>query len=149
MLEHDEARSYLTRTEKRFGLIQMSMIDSWAATGAGAFTLSENGLYTLEGWRAILDVLTPDGLFTVSRWHSADRTSETGRLISLATAALLDRGVDRPDRHLLLVGRDRVATLVLSLKPFTRRELDTVSKVAQAEGFSLLVTPNGEAGTRC
>jgi hypothetical protein len=47
---------------------QMSMVDTWAATGAGAFSLSENGLYTLEGWRKFLDSLAPNGVFTVSRW---------------------------------------------------------------------------------
>ena len=43
-LVHDEARSYLTRAGQRFDVLQMSLIDTWAATGAGAFTLSENGL---------------------------------------------------------------------------------------------------------
>jgi len=28
------------------------MIDTWAATGVGAYSLSENGLYTVEGWKA-------------------------------------------------------------------------------------------------
>ena len=53
-----------------FDLIEMSMVDTWAATGAGAFSLSENGLYTVEGWKAFLSALTPTGLLTVSRWHS-------------------------------------------------------------------------------
>ncbi len=145
-LVHDEARSFLTRTNHRFGIIQMSMIDSWAATGAGAFTLSENGLYTIEGWTAMLDALEPGGLFTVSRWHSVDRSSETGRLISLATAVLLKRGIGAPEKHLMLVGRNRVATLVLSLQPFSEQDLDKVSSVARDESFDLLVAP-GSMGT--
>ena len=56
----DEARSWFARTNERFDLIQMSLIDTWAATGAGAFSLSENGLYTVEGWKHFLDALTPD-----------------------------------------------------------------------------------------
>jgi len=63
----DEARSWFARTEERFDLIQMSMIDTWAATGVGAYSLSENGLYTLEGWRHFIDALAPTGVFTVSR----------------------------------------------------------------------------------
>ena len=47
----DEGRSWFARSNERFDLIQMSMVDTWAATGAGAFSLSENGLYTVEGWR--------------------------------------------------------------------------------------------------
>ena len=53
-LHVDDARSWFASTEQKFDLVQMSMIDTWAATGAGAFSLSENGLYTLEGWRAFI-----------------------------------------------------------------------------------------------
>ena len=49
--EVDEARSWFARTPRSFDVIQMSLIDTWAATGAGAFTLTENGLYTVEAWR--------------------------------------------------------------------------------------------------
>jgi hypothetical protein len=47
----------------------MSLIDTWASTGAGAYSLSENGLYTVEGWLAFMRRLTPTGIFTVSRWY--------------------------------------------------------------------------------
>src|SRR5262249_47297268 len=66
----DEARSWFARSSGLFDSIQMSLIDTWAATGAGAFSLSENGLYTLQGWRTFFDHLTPSGTFTVSRWYS-------------------------------------------------------------------------------
>lgn len=145
VLEHDEARSYLTRTDQRFDVIQMSMIDSWAATSAGAFTLSENGLYTIEGWQALLGALRPDGILTVSRWYSSDKPSELSRLIALATAVLLERGVSRPDSQMVVVGRGRVATLVLSLRPFTPEELQTISRVSDAEGFTLLVAPDSRS----
>ena len=74
----------------------MSMVDTWAATGAGAFSLSENGLYTVEGWRKFLGSLAPNGVFTVSRWYSPKDVDETGRLLSLAKATLLDMGVPDP-----------------------------------------------------
>jgi hypothetical protein len=43
-LVNDEARSYLARTDDRYDIIQISLIDTWAATGAGAFALTENSL---------------------------------------------------------------------------------------------------------
>ena len=58
-LHVDEARSWFGRTRQNFDLIQMSLVDTWAATGAGAFSLSENGLYTREGWRIVLDWAQP------------------------------------------------------------------------------------------
>src|SRR5262249_10968503 len=84
----DEGRSWFARTQQKFDVIQMSMIDTFASTGAGAFSLSENGLYTVEAWRIFLSALTPTGLFTVSRWHSPSAPIEIGRTTSLAIAAL-------------------------------------------------------------
>jgi hypothetical protein len=72
----DEARSWFARSEETFDVIQMSLIDTWAATGAGAFTLSENGLYTVEAWQIFLRRLNPNGVFTVSRWYSPQIVAE-------------------------------------------------------------------------
>ena len=83
-LHVDDARSWFAATNEKFDLVQMSMIDTWAATGAGAFSLSENGLYTLEGWRAFLKTINNNGFFTVSRWYSPSEVNETGRMIGLA-----------------------------------------------------------------
>jgi len=141
-LVHDEARSFLTRSEARFDVLQMSLIDTWAATGAGAFTLSENGLYTREAWATFLERLKPDGIFSVSRWHASGGESETGRLLALAVAALLDRGVARPAEHLVLVSRFQVATLLVSPTPFGARDLAGVRDTAGRFGFRLLLLPH-------
>ncbi len=87
----DEARSYIARTPGKYSVIQMSLVDTWAATAAGAFTLSENGLYTMEAWRTFYNHLSDDGIFTASRHYIASTTDETGRMVSLAAATLLQR----------------------------------------------------------
>lgn len=138
---HDEARSYLTRANKRYDLIQMSLIDTWAATGAGAFTLSENGLYTVEGWQVFLDHLEPNGLLSVSRWYSLDALSETNRLISLAAMSLLRRGIERPADHIALVSRLSVATLLVSPEPLAPADIDTIGRVAEEYGFTIHHSP--------
>ena len=99
----DEARSWFARARahETFDLIQMSMIDTWAATGAGAFALSENGLYTIEGWRTFVATLSPGGIFTVSRWYAGDNVEETARILSLAVATLHAMGHARPADHIL------------------------------------------------
>ncbi|MCH2106840.1 MAG: hypothetical protein MK291_09385, partial [Planctomycetes bacterium] len=138
---HDEARSYLTRTEKRFDVLQMSLIDTWAATGAGAFTLTENGLYTLDSWEVFLDVLKPRGVFSVSRWYDPADASETSRLLALGTAALLERGVEDPSKNLVLISRGRVATLLTSVDAFDEPDLRTLDRSSKDLGFSVLVSP--------
>ena len=145
-LVHDEGRAYLSRTTEQFDVLQMSLVDTWAATGAGAFTLSENGLYTREAWRIFLDRLTPTGLLSVSRWFSPDRASETSRLMALAVSALLGRGARRPSDHLVLVARHNVATLLVSPTPISTADLDAVEAVSSKRGFTVLLSPRSPAG---
>ena len=140
-LVHDEARSYLSRTSERFDVLQMSLIDTWAATGAGAFTLTENGLYTREAWRIFLNALKPGGIFSVSRWFSPTDVSETNRLMALGVAALIESGAEDPRAQLILVSRGPVATLMLSTQPFTPEDQNAVVRVADQEEFELLATP--------
>ena len=92
-LINDEARSYVARSDERFGIIQASLIDTWAATSAGAYVLTENGLYTKEAWVMFLSHLTPDGILTMSRWHDDAQPAESLRLASLATSSLAESKV--------------------------------------------------------
>ena len=144
-LHVDDARSWFAATKEKFDLVQMSMIDTWAATGAGAFSLSENGLYTLEGWRAFLKTLNPNGIFTVSRWYSPGEVNETGRMIGLATAALLDAGVTDPSSHLYVAHAYNIATLVLSKTPFTAEQLQVLNNTVEDGGFTVLLAPDHPA----
>src|SRR6516162_383676 len=140
----DEARSWFASDGRNrgFDLLQMSMVDTWAATGAGAFSLSENGLYTVEGWRKFLGSLAPTGVFTVSRWCSPKDVDETGRLLSLAKATLLDVGVPDPRHHLVLAAFDNLSTLIVSRAPFSRNDLARLHDITAQMGFSILVSPD-------
>ena len=138
----DDARSWFASTKEKFDLVQMSMIDTWAATGAGAFSLSENGLYTLEGWRAFLATINNKGFFTVSRWYNPGDANETGRMTGLAAAALLDAGIDDIRAHLFVARADHIATLILSKTAFTADELLTLRTSVANLGFEVLLAPD-------
>ena len=146
-IETDEARSWFSRTSRTFDVIQMSLVDTWAATGAGAFTLSENGLYTLEAWRMFLDRLRPGGVFTVSRWYSRGDFSETGRVISLAVATLLSRGATEPRDHIFLASAGNVATLVLSRDPLSAPAVEALRSRTLDLGFEILASPGAPAAS--
>jgi spermidine synthase len=141
-LHVDDARSWFASSPEKFDLVQMSMIDTWAATGAGAFSLSENGLYTLEGWKTFLHSLNDDGIFTVSRWYSPGDVNETGRMIGLATAVLMNSGVKDVRSHLFVANADYIATLVLSKKPFTPQQLSILRTTVGNLGFDVLLAPD-------
>jgi predicted membrane-bound spermidine synthase len=145
--EVDEARSWFARSDRSFDIIQMSLIDTWAATGAGAFTLSENGLYTVEAWRIFLRRLNPEGVFTVSRWHAPGEVNETGRMVSLAVATLQSLGVSDPKRHLFMASSGQVATLVLSRAPLSDQTLAALKNATATYEFAVLLDPQAQAAS--
>ena len=138
----DDGRSWLARSERKFDLIQMSVIDSWAATSAGAFSLSENGLYTVEAWKILLSRLSEKGVLTVSRWYDAENPAEAGRLLSLAVAALMESGAAAPERHVFLAASNRIATIVVSREPFPAGDVTALRAATAAYQFKELVVPS-------
>ncbi len=140
-LVNDEARSFMARDQRRYRVITMSLIDTWAATGAGAYSLSENGLYTVEGWRIFLSRLEPKGIFTVSRWYKPSSPGETARMLGLAMETLWSLGVTDPRKHIVLLQNEKIATLLVSALPFTERDIDRVQKQSVKRGYNMLLTP--------
>src|SRR5919109_839591 len=102
----DDGRSFVRRSREQYDVIQASLVDTWAATAAGAYTLTENSLYTVEAFREYLDHLTDNGVLTITRW-----VFDGLRLVSLAQEACAARGLDARE-HLAIVRFDRVATFI-------------------------------------
>jgi predicted membrane-bound spermidine synthase len=146
-LIHDEARSYITREDQTYDLIQVPMIDTWAATAAGAFVLSENTLYTLEAWRSLLDKVRPEGILSFSRWHVRDSEWEVYRLTSLAVSALKESGISEPRKHLALVScftganNHGIGCLMIAKSPFKETEIDRIERLAAAMRFTIDLSP--------
>ncbi len=149
---NDDARSYLERSGDSFDIIQISVIDTWAATSAGAFALTENSLYTVEGWMLFGERLQPNGILSVSRFYSDDFPGETYRLTSLASTALTRLGITDTRKHIAIVERPAgkswggpygVATLLLAKDPLSERDLDELERRANELKFRILLSPRG------
>ncbi|HEY2773663.1 MAG TPA: hypothetical protein VGK20_06395 [Candidatus Binatia bacterium] len=139
-----DARSELSRSSQHYDLIQMSMIDTWAASMSGALTLSENALYTAEAFRSYFDHLAPDGIFSVSRWYTNDNYAETARVVSLIGDALRNAGVDHPEDHLAVVfnassfHESWVANCMMKRSAFSDADKAVLRQVAAEKGFGIL-----------
>jgi hypothetical protein len=135
----DDGRSFVRRSTTTYDVIQASLVDTWAATAAGAYTLTENSLYTSEAFGEYLDHLTDNGVLTITRW-----VFDGLRLVSLAQEACAARGLD-PARHLAIVRHDRVATFLLKKQPFTPQDVERLTTHASAMGFAVLYAPGVRA----
>jgi len=146
---NDEARSFIARQKPEFDIIQISAIDSGMATGAGAFALTENSLYTVEAWQTFLQRLTPRGILSCSRWYDPKMPAEIYRLGALARTALYAVGITDPRRCIVIMNRKvesngwpTCATALISRSPFSQEDLEALKKLAGDLQFDLLITPD-------
>ena len=142
----DEGRSFIRNSKERYDIIQATMVDTWAATAAGAFSLSENNLYTVEAFKDYVTHLTDDGALTMTRWYF-EPPDQLLRLITLTRAMMSELGITNPSRHIMLVrdarsGYDRTpATYIFKRSEFTDDEVRSLEGVARTNRFELLFTP--------
>ena len=124
----EDGRSYVRRSPERFGVIQATLVDTWASTAAGAFALTENNLYTVDAFREYIRHLEPDGMLSITRWEF-EQPREALRLISLGMEALQEEGTADAAQHFVVVSDGALshagatATMLLKRSPFTRQDL--------------------------
>ena len=144
-LVNAEARSYINHSSERYDLVQISLIDTWAATVAGGLTLTENRLYTVEAWDDFYRALNPGGLLSVSRWYRADNhRGELYRLIAIAASALQRRGVSAGElrHHVVAVNVGNIVTVITRPDAFSDAEWQGVRERLQAQSFKILLGPD-------
>ncbi len=138
----DDGRSFVRRSDERYSSIQATLVDTWAASSAGAFALTENNLYTADAFEDYLDKLQPDGIVSMTRWYGAP-PSEFIRLLGLGREAMTRRGIPESEHaaHFFIAAEARMATMLLKRTPFTAAELDALQARCDAAKLTIYYRP--------
>jgi predicted membrane-bound spermidine synthase len=126
-----EGRNFISRTDRKFDVIFLGFVDSWASVASGGLSLSENYLYTTEAFRAYLDHLKDNGMLVILRWDA-----DIPRLVSNSVALL---GVRDAESRVAVMMEDRKANsdgsdppqmlFMLKKAPFTPEQLREMTSV--------------------
>jgi SAM-dependent methyltransferase len=144
-LVNAEARSYINHSSDRYDLVQVSLIDTWAATAAGGLTLTENRLYTVEAFEDFYRALKPGGLLSVSRWYNpSTHRGEFYRLVAIAANALQSNGVAATDlsHHVIALNVGNIVTVITRPDAFTDAQWQGARTRLLAQGFKILLGPD-------
>ena len=128
-----EGRSFISRANRKFDIIFLGFVDSWASVASGGLSLSENYLYTTEAFRAYYDHLTDNGILVILRWET-----DIPRLVSNSVATL---GADAASKRIVTLLEKKNAPnepkqmlFMLRKRPFTAAETAEISgKWTQAD----------------
>jgi hypothetical protein len=142
-----DGRSWIRASRDKYDVVQMTLVDTWASTAAGAFALSENNLYTVEAFREYFDHLKPDGFIAITRWEF-QRPREALRVVSQAIDALQRMGVRDVHKHFIVVADGpldedgRPVTVLAKKTPFTwNEERDVLWHLEENPDLYPLYTP--------
>jgi spermidine synthase len=143
-----DGRSFIRSSRDRYDVLQMTLVDTWASTAAGAFALSENNLYTVNAFREYFDHLNDAGIIAITRWEFR-QPREALRVVSQAMAALRGLGVTDFHRHFVVVvegGLDedgRPVAVLAKKSPLTEEEEAQVRRhLAENPALRLLYLPS-------
>jgi SAM-dependent methyltransferase len=142
-----DGRTALVEGDADYDVVHLGFADTLSAGSAQAFTLSENNLYTVEAFDEYLDHLRPNGVLAVSRPRRL--VGDEGlRVTVLALETLRERGVEHPERNVVVVmGRDILnelyATTLARKRPWTQAELAQLRVLARERGKGVAFAPGG------
>jgi hypothetical protein len=137
-----EARGFLEAApanggkERRFDIIQMSLLESLATATAGVHALNESYLYTVEALARALDHLSNRGLLAITRWLVMP-PRDAPKLFATAVAALEARGAEQPGQQVVLLRSWATYTLLVKRTPFTPAEIAALKQFCRQRLFDL------------
>jgi spermidine synthase len=147
-LQVAEGRSFIRNSAQLYDVVQMTLVDTWASTAAGAFALSENNLYTSEAFQEYFRHLKPDGIIAVTRWEFR-QPREALRVVSVAMDAMHRLGITQAADHFIVVSQgeldeDGINVAVLAKRSgFTAEEERNVERHIQLHPpLQLLYAPS-------
>ncbi|HEX6282782.1 MAG TPA: hypothetical protein VFZ67_11190 [Nitrososphaera sp.] len=140
----DEGRSFITSSSEKYDIIYVPFVDTWASVSSGGLSVSENFLYTLEGFQQYYDHLTDRGKVVTVRW-----LIDAPRFISTYTKLLEQNGIpqDQLHRHLIMVTSDSytqdpsVTMVIFSKSPFTDEEIRFLSQSFSQYDYKPILIP--------
>jgi hypothetical protein len=153
-----EGRHAIRSRRQSFDVIVMHAIDTYTATAAGAYALTENFLYTKEAMFDYLGALDPGGVMSIQRWLF-NPPRENLRLFTTALQAFEELGYREPLRHVMMVapigdyellrrGKARIwGYLLLSPTAFSDVQVHKVREYVKRIGWSMLYSPGGDEDT--
>jgi hypothetical protein len=134
-----EGRNFLASDRNRYDVIQMTQVFGRIPPSAGAFTMTEDHLYTVEAFREYLSHLSESGVLSVTRFVYERRV---WRILAMARDALGSLGSPDPSRHILAF-RDRgLLNILVRRTPWPEEEIAAARRYSEEMRFPLVIAPD-------
>ncbi len=135
-----EARHFVASSTATWDLIQIPLVDSFAAAAAGVYGISESYIYTVEAIGEYLHRLRPGGYLAITRWLKLP-PRDSLKLFATAVEALERAGVAAPERRVAFIRGWNTVTLLVRNGDLGPSALAEIRAFAKARSFDLAYLP--------
>jgi len=136
-----EARGFVVRSKDQYDLIQVALLDSFAASGSGVQALNESYLYTVEAIQDYLQHTAPGGMLAITRWLKLPPRDNL-KLVATVIAALRQMGVAEPGRRLAIIRSWNTSTLLVRNGEFSADDVAVIREFARSHSFDTAFYPS-------
>lgn len=131
-----DVRGFLTQKQKKYDLIQISLMDAFNASASGLYALNEDYLYTIEALKHYLNHIVPGGILSLTRWIKMP-PRDTLKLFATAVEALRQMGVENPSEGLILIRSWQTSTLLVKNGAFSSENIKNIREFSDQRSFDV------------
>jgi spermidine synthase len=139
-LFNKEIRAFISSTDKRYDLVNLSLMDAFGSSSAGLYSMAENYLYTKQAVQQYLQHLTTDGYLSLTRWIKLP-PRDMPKLMATVIQVLKSNGVTKPSQHIIVIRNWQTSTLLVKNSVITANEIGYLKLFCKQRNFDLVYYP--------
>jgi len=136
----DEARGYVATTNKKYDLINISLLDAFGASAAGLYSMAENYLYTEQAIQQYLQHVNINGYLSITRWIKIPPRDEP-KLLATVIHALKQVNTGQPGQQIIMIRSWQTSTLMVKNGVITVEEINRLKQFCNERSFDLVYYP--------
>jgi hypothetical protein len=132
-------RDFISRTDSRWDIIEISGTDSMVSSIGGIYSTDTNYTLTVEAFHDYLGRLNTNGSVSVTVGLK-NPPRNLLKLVNLAKRTLIEQGLD-PIECITVIRGWSTGTVILKKRPFTRRETEKIKAFCERMFFDVVYYP--------
>jgi hypothetical protein len=145
-VHHQGERTFLLTDTSKYDLIILPMIGAFGGT-SGLYALQEQYLLTKEAFREMRQMLTPEGMLSISCWMDYPLRNPL-KILSTMVEILEEQGIKQPGDYIAAVRSWATFTVVLKASPVSAEEARHIRQFCDRMMFDPAILPGLTAGER-
>ncbi len=143
---NQDGRIFLSNTELRYDVVDLSLADSAGLSNPGGFAIAEKYNYTGEAMQTYMRALKEDGVLAVTLWNKEEPPKSVLRLYATMVAAAREMGEPDIERCFYVVSNYlSTATVLYRRGGFNATEVTTLKARSRALSFDEIQSPGSHA----